>query len=136
MTFIWGKISKNGPSKICERQPLKNFKWYGLSSTNFTWSILGPFLNFILLDIFSFQKSIACLLKYYVFLRDNNPTRLYKLFYTLRYTISNKAKGWISKQVFQENKARNFQGKFDVLCFLETPVLRFFFCFITEYNIS
>ena len=66
MTFIWGKISKNGPSKICERQPLKNFK-YGLSSTNFTWSILGPFLNFILLDIFSFQKSIACLLKYYLF---------------------------------------------------------------------
>ena len=65
MTFIWGKISKNGPSKICERQPLKNFK-YGLSSTNFTWSILGPFLNFILLDIFSFQKSIACLLKYYL----------------------------------------------------------------------
>ena len=64
---------------------------------------------------------------------------------------SNKAKGRISKQVFQENKAHQifqkmnisypvicthmcaYQGvrnvhlfrKFDVLCFLETPVLRF-----------
>ena len=34
------KIFKNGPSKICGRQPLKNFKWYGLPSTNFIWSIL------------------------------------------------------------------------------------------------
>ena len=23
------KVFKNGPSKICERQPLKNWKWYG-----------------------------------------------------------------------------------------------------------
>ena len=50
---IWVKIFKNGPGKICERQPLKNLKWCALlrqalslqvfqrlSSTNFTWSIL------------------------------------------------------------------------------------------------
>ena len=24
---IWDKIFKNGPSEICERQHLKNFKW-------------------------------------------------------------------------------------------------------------
>ena len=60
--------------------------------------------------------------------------------------IGNKAKGRISKRVFQENKARqifrktniyfslirtrggkkcSFFGKFGVLYFLETPVLRF-----------
>ena len=26
----WGKVFKNGPSKICGRQSLKNFKGYGL----------------------------------------------------------------------------------------------------------
>ena len=61
--------------------------------------------------------------------------------------VGNKAKGRITKWVFQENKARqnfrktnflflflrvcigvkkcSFFGKFGVLCFLETPVLRF-----------
>ena len=65
--------------------------------------------------------------------------------------VGNKAKGRISKRVFQENKARqifrknehflppdthtyvcvsggkkcSFFGKFGVLCFLETPVLKF-----------
>ena len=63
--------------------------------------------------------------------------------------VGNKAKGRMSKRVFQENKARqifrrnelfllsdthmgvsggkkcSFWGKFGVLCFLETPVLRF-----------
>ena len=63
--------------------------------------------------------------------------------------VGNNAKGWISKRVFQENKARQifrktnisyplirtrtcvsggkkcfFCGKFDVLCFLGTPVYR------------
>ena len=28
--LIWDKVFKNGPSKICERQPLKNLKEYGL----------------------------------------------------------------------------------------------------------
>ena len=27
---IWDKVLKNGPSKICERQPLNSFKGYGL----------------------------------------------------------------------------------------------------------
>ena len=27
---IWDKVFKNGPSKVCERQPLKILKWYGL----------------------------------------------------------------------------------------------------------
>ena len=28
--MIWEKVYKNAPSKICERQSLKNFKGYGL----------------------------------------------------------------------------------------------------------
>ena len=50
--------------------------------------------------------------------------------------VSNKAKGWISKPLYHENKARqilcvsggkkcSFFWKFDVPCFLKTPVLRF-----------
>ena len=27
---LWDKVFKNGPSKICGRQPLKNLKGYGL----------------------------------------------------------------------------------------------------------
>ena len=27
---FWDKVFKNGPNKICGRQPLKNLKWYGL----------------------------------------------------------------------------------------------------------
>ena len=27
---IWDKLFKNGPSKICGRQPLKNLKGYGV----------------------------------------------------------------------------------------------------------
>ena len=26
-SFIWVNVFKNGPSKICERQPLNNFTW-------------------------------------------------------------------------------------------------------------
>ena len=29
---IWNKVFKNGPSKICGKQPLKNLKGYGLLS--------------------------------------------------------------------------------------------------------
>ena len=36
--------------------------------------------------------------------------------------VGNKAKEGISKRMFQENNARQ---RFGVLCFLETPVLRF-----------
>ena len=35
--IIWVKVFKNGPSKICGTQPLKNF----------TWSILEFFVQFI-----------------------------------------------------------------------------------------
>ena len=28
--FIWNKVFKSGPSKICGRQPLENLKGYGL----------------------------------------------------------------------------------------------------------
>ena len=44
VTNIWIKVFKNGPSKICGRQPLKNFKWYGLLSC-IPQILLGPFLN-------------------------------------------------------------------------------------------
>ena len=37
---IWDKVFKNGPSKMCGRQPLKNLKSYG-----FPQILLGPFLN-------------------------------------------------------------------------------------------
>ena len=62
--------------------------------------------------------------------------------------VGNKAKGRISKRVFQESKARqNFRKtnisyplirtracgvSFGVICFLETPVLRFAFCLNTD----
>ena len=29
-SFIWGKVFKNGPTKICGRQPLKKLKEHGL----------------------------------------------------------------------------------------------------------
>ena len=47
--YIWDKVSKNGPSKICGRKPLKNFKSF-LSSTNFTWSILEYLVSYVSLD--------------------------------------------------------------------------------------
>ena len=40
---LWVKIFKNGPSKICGRQPLKNLKWYGLPKQN---TLTHMFLNF------------------------------------------------------------------------------------------
>ena len=52
---IWEKVFKNGPSKICGRQSLKNLKCYGLSKqffkslsfTNFTWSILDTLSHLV-----------------------------------------------------------------------------------------
>ena len=46
--IIWDKVFKNGPSKICGRQPLKNLK----DSIKFFKGglpqiLLGPFLNFL-----------------------------------------------------------------------------------------
>ena len=37
--FIWDKVFKNGPSKICGRQSVKNF----------TWSILEYLISYIFL---------------------------------------------------------------------------------------
>ena len=46
----WVKVFKNGPSKICGRQPLKNLKCYGLHYLTFFKGclpqiLLSPFLN-------------------------------------------------------------------------------------------
>ena len=43
MLNIWVKVFKNGPSKLCGKQPSKSLKWYGLPSTNFTCSIFEYF---------------------------------------------------------------------------------------------
>ena len=50
---IWDKVFKNGPSKICGRQPLKNLKGHGLYKQItlrmfkgcLPQILLGPFLN-------------------------------------------------------------------------------------------
>ena len=43
---IWDKVFKNGPSKVCRRQPLKNLKGYGLLWVlTHPQILLGPFLN-------------------------------------------------------------------------------------------
>ena len=48
----WVKVLKNGPSKFCRGQPLKNLKGYGLLKQTFKFFkcylpkiLLGPFLN-------------------------------------------------------------------------------------------
>ena len=46
--IMWVKSFQNGLSKICERQPLKNLKWYGLVTSDkdcLLQILLGPFLN-------------------------------------------------------------------------------------------
>ena len=55
--------------------------------------------------------------------------------------VGNKVKGRISKRVFQESKARQilqktFFGKFVVVCFLVTLVLRFAFLSNYQRNVS
>ena len=49
INHISDKVFKNGPSKICGRQPLKKISlqiFKRLSSTNFTWSVLEYFFPF------------------------------------------------------------------------------------------
>ena len=69
--LIWQKVFKNGPSKICGKEFLKNWRgmvcfrqtislqiFYRLPSTNFTWSILESFILFIgIIAVFA----ISCL---------------------------------------------------------------------------
>ena len=38
---VWMKVFKNGPSKICGRQPLKHLKWYGLLK----WTIIADHIT-------------------------------------------------------------------------------------------
>ena len=69
LQYTWDKVFKNGPNKICGRQPLKILKWYGLlrqtislqiflrlSSTNFAWSILENFVSYMRQDQISFSR--------------------------------------------------------------------------------
>ena len=46
-SYKWVKVFKNGPNTICGKQPLKNFKWYGLPGRPYRLPqiLLGPFLN-------------------------------------------------------------------------------------------
>ena len=45
--YEWDKVFKNGSSKICERQPLKNWKadFYQFFKGCLPQILLGPFLN-------------------------------------------------------------------------------------------
>ena len=47
MITIWGEVFKNGQSKVCGRQPLKNFEGVGSAILNgcLPQILLGPFLN-------------------------------------------------------------------------------------------
>ena len=51
LVHIWDKVFKNGTSKICERQPFKILKGYGLLLADHTPEdcrpqiLLGPFMN-------------------------------------------------------------------------------------------
>ena len=56
-----------------------------------------------------------------VFVQKRLLKNLKHVVWSQGYVVGNKAKWRISKRVFQENKAQ----KFGVLCFFETPVLRF-----------
>ena len=48
----WDKVFKNGPSKTCGRQPLKNLKGYGLPKADHTPSnfLTAAFHKFYLVD--------------------------------------------------------------------------------------
>ena len=50
VSFIWVKVFKNGPNKICGRQPLKSLKGYGLHKVDFTLSVLEYFVSYFVSD--------------------------------------------------------------------------------------
>ena len=52
LTGKWGKVFKNGPSKICGRQPLKYLKRYGLPRQTVSLQIFKCCLPQILLGLF------------------------------------------------------------------------------------
>ena len=99
-------------------------------------------------DFYYFSDLLTKMKKIKFFQEIKNSTMLHKIFET--YFVGNKAKERISKRVFQKNKARQILcispysvrmlennvyisggkkclsfRKFDVFCFLETPVWRF-----------
>ena len=55
MMFNWGKVFKNGPSKICERQNSKNLKCLKFFKGCLSQISLGPFLN-TLPNLYSTRK--------------------------------------------------------------------------------
>ena len=59
---IWDKILKNGPSKVCGRQPLKNLKRYYCLSTPYPFKFFKGFLPQILLGPLLNTCPIWCLL--------------------------------------------------------------------------
>ena len=44
-TYIWDKVFKNGPSKICRRQPLSRPYAFKVFKGCIPQILLGPFLN-------------------------------------------------------------------------------------------
>ena len=76
--YIWDKVFKNGLSKICGRQPLKNLKEYDL---------LGPFLNTLSHMIYLLQCLVSCeghFIKLWAILRVTCPTSRNKIMYLPR----------------------------------------------------
>ena len=66
---LYENVFKNGPSKICGRQPFKNLKGYGLRKQNFFKGrlpqiLFGPFLN-TLYSVRS-EMSLTCSLNYHL----------------------------------------------------------------------
>ena len=56
--YIWDKVFKNGPSKICGTQPLKNLKGYGLLNT----------LSHIYMYIYIYACLIHCPIYIYIYI--------------------------------------------------------------------
>ena len=58
-TNHWDKVFKNGPSKICARQPLKNVKWFGvLTAQKMKFSVWLHLLKKSLMENFIFGAMV------------------------------------------------------------------------------
>ena len=55
--YTWDKELKNGPSKICGRQPLKNFTWFVLD-------YFVPYLHILFWHFFDFRQKNVCIYKF------------------------------------------------------------------------
>ena len=84
---MWFKAFKNGPNKICGKQPLKKLKWHGLPKQTTSKIFLGPFLNTLtrIMNAFiSYLKNIYIFtpnsIKYFNFtLTASNSASIYLL---------------------------------------------------------